>query len=650
MKKRFLILTSLLLIGCSSSNKAFNYDLLKEIQSVNTLTINEELYVNGNNISSKKGTYQKENDVLKGYAYSINRNANFYNVSQNASIVEEYTLNNKYLVKASKNEYEFNLDNNSILSFRGMTEIFNYAINNKASKGEINVNNIMGLVRDFYYDLGYVVDYNSFITDFNLNYTFSIVNNNVTLEIDMINVMKKIYPLVESVSKTYTFSNNFDANIFIEYPSKNNSGNDNKKNDDELKSKSSTYIRNIYSKLEYVSNNLNFILSCPESSRLTYAYLSSNENILTSNGKFNAPEEETNMSLTVILKLDGVEFERQTFTFIAYKEKTRTGELGSKENPLYQGKKKIDKVEIYFIEMHKQYGDSIYIKAGDFDMLIDAGSGDDGYYVSQMLKENMVDSTLDMVVTTHGHSDHIGGMSSALNVPTSITYALDYGYDRADYSLVSQVREKMKSSANKYRAITDALKENDGKIYISDDFYITLLDTNQYLNPGVDINGGDDNSASVTFIMTYKNHSYYFSGDLDSSGESYLVNTNQVHKVDLMKATHHASNSGNSAKLLNVLKPDIVAISAAMVERGDKNSNALNQVHPNQSALSRFKNVGAKVYMNMINGTLHVTSDGNSTLKIEGLGLTRPYYMSGAPVTGEENIQFSSSMWAKRYR
>lgn len=649
MKKRILILSSLLICSCSLSN-SFDFKKLEDVGSFNELTIGEELYVNGENIASKTATYKKD-DYFNGYACIINRNSTYYNTDQSASVVEEYNLNNLYMIKTGKNSFNYDVDSSSILAFRGFDDIFNQAIEQKKVKSSIKVLNVMEVVRDFYYDLGYIVDYSSFIDDFSLNYEFYITNDIVNLKIDMLPVMKKLFPLVEFVSKTYTFKNTFDNAMFIDYPLDDSDDKvDETLKKEELKKASSDYIKNVYSKLEYVSNDINLLMYCPKSRRLTYEYISSNTSVLSNDGKFNAPINDENITLKVKLKIDDEVFEEQSFNFIAHKPITRNGILGSKENSLYQGRKKIDKVDIYFIEMHKEYGDSIYIKAGDFDMLIDAGSGNDGYYVSQMLKENMVDSTLDLVVATHAHSDHIGGMQTALSVPTKIMYALDYGYDRSDYSVSSKVRDQMIEKSEKYSAITDALNENNGIIYISDDFYITLLNTGQYISKGTDIGNGDDNSASVTFIMTYKNHSYYFSGDLDKNGESYLVSSKQLKKVNLMKATHHGSNNGNTTNVLNKLKPEMVVVSTALVNRGSTNENSKNQTHPTESALNRFNSAGAKTYCNFTMGTVHVTSSGNGNLSIEGLGVTSPYYINGNKISGEENSEFKNTAWAKYFR
>ncbi len=655
MKKSILFLSTFLLISCNfnninQSNNSNNIDVnkLEDIINSKTLTIQETTMADDVLVNTKVGMFDIQN-TFKAYSFVLNKANYFYNTNLNAKNVEEFVLNDDYLIQFSNSKFTFKCDNSSILAFKGLDAFFNNMLQNNNSV--VSSSLCEALIRDTYYDLGHMVDYESFIDNFDIGYQFLTTDNNLTLEVDITNIYKKLFPLVKKVTKTYNFEKGYDESLFVDYPTnKDDNTSSDEEKDNELKQYSSTYIKNIFTQLKYVSNDISFVNSCPKSRRLTYKYSSSRKDILEDNGTFHAPSQDENIELTISLLLDEVEFETQKYTFVAYAPIARSGTLGTKENPIYQGRKEIDKVEIYFIEMHKQYGDSIYIKAGDFDMLIDAGQQEDGTYVVNFLKEHCVDTHLDLVVTTHAHSDHIGGMTSVLNWTSGITYSLDYGYQRSSYHLSETVRESMKNKSTYYSPVTEALKVNNGIIQISDDFYITLLDTGQYLEPTEDIGNGDDNSASVTFILTYKNHSYYFSGDLDKSGENYLVNTKQLKDVDLMKASHHASNTGNSANLLNEIKPEVVAVSTALVKKGSVNEDSASQAHPNANALSRFYNANAKVYCNFTMGTIHVTSYGTGSLDVEGLGVIEPYYMSGKLVTGEENKEFKDTVWANRYR
>ena len=116
-----------------------------------------------------------------------------------------------------------------------------------------------------------------------------------------------------------------------------------------------------------------------------------------------------------------------------------------------------------------------------------------------------------------------------------------------------------------------------------------------------------------------------------------------------MKATHHGSSNGNTTNLLNKIKPEYVVVSAALTKRGSTSSNAGSQTHPSSQALSRFYSANSKVYCNFTNGTIRVSTDGNN-ITINGLGVKNPYYINGEKVTGEENLEFKYTKWAKAFR
>ncbi|MDE6585032.1 MAG: MBG domain-containing protein, partial [Anaeroplasmataceae bacterium] len=109
-------------------------------------------------------------------------------------------------------------------------------------------------------------------------------------------------------------------------------------------------------------------------------------------------------------------------------------------------KQKEEELMIYSIEMHQQYGDSVLITYGDYEILIDAGDTKDGPYVNQFLKEHISsDNHLDMIIVTHCHSDHMGGLAyssnessknvKALDGIASIGTIIDYGHDRVGNAL-----------------------------------------------------------------------------------------------------------------------------------------------------------------------------------------------------------------------
>lgn len=59
-------------------------------------------------------------------------------------------------------------------------------------------------------------------------------------------------------------------------------------------------------------------------------------------------------------------------------------------------------------------GDSIFIDNGDYEVLIDAGTASMGSKVSSYINP-YVDGNLELILGTHAHADHIGGLTSVIN-------------------------------------------------------------------------------------------------------------------------------------------------------------------------------------------------------------------------------------------
>ena len=77
-------------------------------------------------------------------------------------------------------------------------------------------------------------------------------------------------------------------------------------------------------------------------------------------------------------------------------------------------------LQIHFMELGNKYtGDSIYIKAGDTDILIDAGSRTDSTdTTSAYINQYCTDGVLEYVIATHADQDHIAGFAGSKNSPS----------------------------------------------------------------------------------------------------------------------------------------------------------------------------------------------------------------------------------------
>ena len=75
-------------------------------------------------------------------------------------------------------------------------------------------------------------------------------------------------------------------------------------------------------------------------------------------------------------------------------------------------------LSIHFMELGNKYtGDSTYIKCGDVDILIDAGSRTSSVStISNYINNYCTDGVLEYVIVTHAHQDHYAGFATTEKV------------------------------------------------------------------------------------------------------------------------------------------------------------------------------------------------------------------------------------------
>lgn len=676
IKLLFVLFTSVVsstMVSCDgmslNSNKGIssidivNNEIIDRYKNLSSLAFISSLSVDNVETVSKQSYFSYVNNDLKGYSL-INRETS--KLVSNKSVVKEYVSNSMvYYLDDDKNGYLKEFNSEGIMSYIGFSSILNSINGNVAGSsvdGVIGASSVSGLVRSIIYECGFYDDnYENYY--FNSNISYSIAFNwedksIISIDLDVTSVVKlKDYSVNKATSRFVFFLDEdvesvLNGNPFPEIDSGNN---DNNSYEAIIKAKGVDYINDCYEDIEYVSDDLYLYPNCIISPRLSFSYESSNQDVFSNDGKYKSVSSDVVVTLTVHLKYAGVEYTKLVFDFLVVpKSVNGNGTLGSISNPIYKGRKEIDEIKINFLEMHQQYGDAIYIQAGDFDMLIDAGTSLDGAYVNDFLRRNVSDGRIEMVVATHAHSDHIGGMESALSTFPNITYAVDYGYTISDYSLVGNVRNRF-NEADNYYPITDCIDNLNGArdvIYVTNDLYISFLDTGYYLSPSKDCTDDnfDANQTSVALMVTFKNQNYYFAGDLTRAPEKNLLNKGLIKKVSVAKASHHGSTTSNCTEILSKLNPNVSVISTALVSRGSSTKNAENQTHPIGSALANLISYSKKVYCNFTMGTVQVACDGSSKVDVKGLGLSSPYYMDGKEVTGEENLEFKYTKYAKKYR
>jgi competence protein ComEC len=244
-------------------------------------------------------------------------------------------------------------------------------------------------------------------------------------------------------------------------------------------------------------------------------------------------------------------------------------------------------LEVHFIDVGQ--ADSILVQTpGGKTMLIDAGNNADGDAVVSYIKSQGV-KKIDVLVGTHPHEDHIGGMDNVINsfdigkiyMPQATTTTKTY-----EDVLTAISRKGLKITAAKGGQTIDvdpAIKAD-----------VLAPNSSTY---------DDLNNSSIVIKLTYKNTSFLLAGDAEDISEQEMVNKGYNLKADVLKVGHHGSDSSTTPAFLKAVSPKYAVIS---VGRGN------DYGHPAPATLTKLASAGIEIYRTDEAGTIIATSDGNT--------------------------------------
>lgn len=248
---------------------------------------------------------------------------------------------------------------------------------------------------------------------------------------------------------------------------------------------------------------------------------------------------------------------------------------------------------IRFIDVGQ--GDSALVECDGHYMLIDGGESTAGDAVYNVLEENGIQK-LDILVVSHLHTDHYGGLTKALTYASSIGVTLS----NAEYK-----------DSKAFRDFEHQLQINGSKITVpaSGDTYELGSATIEVIDSTV-----EEANDSLVLLITYGDTRFLFTGDIEDAAQTrisdkYQNESDDPFKVDLIKMPHHGSYTGTLYRFLRTFMPDYAIISC-----GEGNMYG----HPHQDTLDLLdsKTWSPKVYRTDHDGDIIVRSNGKE-LSIE---------------------------------
>ncbi len=237
---------------------------------------------------------------------------------------------------------------------------------------------------------------------------------------------------------------------------------------------------------------------------------------------------------------------------------------------------------VHFIDVGQ--ADCTLVMCDGAYMLIDGGNAEDSDLVYTYLKTHGI-SHLDLMVATHPHEDHIGGLSGA-------AYAATVG------TALSPVTE---DNSKVFKNLVKALERQNVSLTIpapGDTFSLGSAQV-EILGPLKDYE--DPNDDSIVLAVDYGQTSFLFTGDMEYTAEIDLVEAGTHLSATVLKVGHHGSSSSTSYRFLREVMPQY-----AVIPVGSGNTYG----HPTEAVLSRLSDADVQIYRTDLHGTIIAESDG----------------------------------------
>lgn len=230
-------------------------------------------------------------------------------------------------------------------------------------------------------------------------------------------------------------------------------------------------------------------------------------------------------------------------------------------------------------------GQSVLLRCGEGLVLVDCGGdaadnpGDTaaGYLNARGWER------IDILVLTHFHEDHANGVRQLLErIRVEQIFAPDVEPD-------APLRQEILAAAEE-RNIPVHLLEQGLELTFDKGGKLTLYPPMR--------SGGDANELGLSVLASSGETDILITGDMSGQSEGVLLQCAALPDIELLIAGHHGSKYSTTQELLDVVKPELCAISV-----GEHNRYG----HPAGEVLQRLAESGSEIYRTDRNGTVDIT-------------------------------------------
>ncbi len=241
-------------------------------------------------------------------------------------------------------------------------------------------------------------------------------------------------------------------------------------------------------------------------------------------------------------------------------------------------------------------GDSAFVELPNGDnILIDGGpyraKFDTGERVIAPFLQNKGVGKLDLIVSSHPHNDHAGGLTYTVdNFRVGEVITGSYGLTTTTFEIL---RARLDRNGIKYGDAQMGVIRNDGELRV------------EVVSPRTPCALADEgarmNENSVVLRVTYKGVSFLFTGDIGEKSERLLMDSGRDIKAAVLKVPHHGSKTSSSWEFLRTVQPTVGIISVSWQTMRKYSAHLIP---------GRYKWLGIKTYRTDRWGAITILTDG----------------------------------------
>ncbi|MBU8905002.1 MBL fold metallo-hydrolase [Desertibacillus haloalkaliphilus] len=238
-------------------------------------------------------------------------------------------------------------------------------------------------------------------------------------------------------------------------------------------------------------------------------------------------------------------------------------------------------LEVHFIDVDQ--GDATLLLGPDFSILVDAGRHDRDEVVPYLQSVGV--TSLDLLVGTHPHADHIGQMDQVI--------------ERFDVEEIWMSGDLHTSQT--FEHVLDAALASEANYHEprAGETHTFGAATIEVIHPEELID--DLNEGSVSMRIQFGDVRFLFTGDVEEWGEADILARGHDVGAEIFQLGHHGSSTSNTSEFLEAVDPEIAIYSA-----GEDNSYG----HPHTEVVERIRTMNIELYGTDVHGTIIVETDG----------------------------------------